>query len=233
MGELAREYSIVLPPNPTKFSSQQLGTRYPFFLFTSRDRGHKNFPENFRSNVVDQCRGSWYGGRVPNGGRVVISQKELKELLDYDPETGIFRWRIPRQKIRVGDVVGSVHRTGYIRVKIRAGYYSAHRLAWLYVYGKWPGNHIDHINGNRRDNRITNLRDVSVRENGQNKEVHRCGRLPGCVLDKRAKNKNWGARIRVGGKEYWLGTFKTEELAHKRYMEVCAGIDEFFIKDGA
>ena len=101
-----------------------------------------------------------------------INQEQLKELLHYDPETGVFKWKIAiSHRIKVGDVAGSTNSTGYVHIKIRQKRYKAHRLAWLYNYGKFPEDQIDHINGLRDDNRIINLRAVTRTENARNQFI--------------------------------------------------------------
>src|SRR3990167_3120706 len=106
----------------------------------------------------------------------MISQQRLKELLSYNPNTGEFT-RLVATGIhgcnKAGVVVGclSDHPTqGYILIRVNNDgiLYRAHRLAWLYVYGFWPPADIDHINGNRSDNRIVNLRSVTRSQNLQN-----------------------------------------------------------------
>ena len=92
----------------------------------------------------------------------MITQEELKELLDYNPETGLFTWNV-YNNIKNKTTAGTFN-DGYIQIKIKQKIYQAHRLAWLYVYGEWPKGQIDHINGIRDDNRIENLRDVTNRE---------------------------------------------------------------------
>lgn len=98
--------------------------------------------------------------------REKITQKRLHELLDYSPDTGLFTWKVARAgRIKAGDVAGNLNNTGYIQITVDGTAYYAHRLAWLYIHGKFPENHIDHINGVRDDNRISNLRDVTPQEN--------------------------------------------------------------------
>ena len=90
----------------------------------------------------------------------------LKELLIYDPTTGIFNWKVKVGKHNVGDVAGTKQR--YVRIRISGKDYMAHRLAWLYAYGCWPVNQIDHINRDKLDNRLCNLRDVPQSINQRN-----------------------------------------------------------------
>lgn len=87
----------------------------------------------------------------------MLTVERLRELLDYDPETGVFRWKEPRRKCRVGEVAGSLRKDGYVKIQVDGRFYQAHRLAWLCVYGVWPSA-IDHIDGNRANNAIANLR---------------------------------------------------------------------------
>ena len=93
-----------------------------------------------------------------------MKQEELKQILDYDPDTGLFRWKIkPRSQTDLGDIAGTLCQ-GYIRITINKKNYYAHRLAWLYMTGQWPVNTVDHINRIRNDNRISNLREATDQE---------------------------------------------------------------------
>lgn len=131
----------------------------------------------------------------------MITQSELKELLHYDPDTGLF--------LRCGKKVGRVLNCGskkrYIGISLKSKTYRAHRLAWLYVYGKFPSGDIDHINGNGFDNRIKNLRDVDRQTNMRNsrrKSTNKSG-VTGVTWD--SKRLKWYASIMVGYKTISLG----------------------------
>lgn len=101
---------------------------------------------------------------------IMLTQDRLRELLHYDPDTGVFTNIKPRHRVKVGDIAGSNSGKGYLQIQIDQKRYSAHRLAWLYTYGRFPEEFIDHINGNPSDNRIVNLREVTQRENLQNRK---------------------------------------------------------------
>jgi hypothetical protein len=90
-------------------------------------------------------------------------------MLNYDPDAGVFTWKVSRGNRVAGSVAGTIDNNGYCRIKFGSKLELAHRLAWLWAHGKWPQNQIDHINGNRSDNRIHNLRDVSRALNGMNR----------------------------------------------------------------
>lgn len=97
-----------------------------------------------------------------------LSQEYLKSILDYDLDTGIFTWKVNKsQRTKIGDVAGWLY-NGYREIEIDNKKYKAHRLAWLYVNGGMPKNLIDHIDGNRSNNKISNLREATYQENNEN-----------------------------------------------------------------
>ena len=104
-------------------------------------------------------------------GLAMISSDILKEVLDYNPATGDFVWKVSIGGVRVGARAGSNHPSGYREIKIFCSVYRAHRLAWLHTHGEFPSDQIDHINGKRSDNRIINLRAASSTENNRNSKT--------------------------------------------------------------
>jgi hypothetical protein len=148
-----------------------------------------------------------------------LTAERLRELLNYDPETGVFTWRVSRRATaRPGSVAGTITPKGYRNIWI-GGNYRAHRLAWLYVHGKWPDHEIDHIDGNRANNAIANLRDVTRSVNHENLRCARSDNAHGLLGVSPSKGKRWKTSITVNGKWQHLGTFKTPEEAHAAYLE--------------
>jgi len=151
---------------------------------------------------------------------IMINQQQLKDHLDYDPNTGIFTWvNALSPRVRNGDVAGTDH-DGYVRIKVRGEQYAAHRLAWLWVHGCFPPSQVDHINGKRDDNRIKNIRIVTHNVNMKNKRLYknntsgihgvtRCKRYPAWVAT--CKDQ--------AGKQIHLGRFKVKEDAIKARAE--------------
>lgn len=142
-----------------------------------------------------------------------LTQERLKQLLQYDPETGIFTWISPRKGVTVGSVAGKIEK-GYVSIKIDQSYYRAHRLAWLYVYGSFPEQELDHINRIRSDNRIVNLREASRSLNCANKASTTSTGLKGVTR----KNGAFQAQIKRGGVNQYLGCFPSAEEAHAAYL---------------
>lgn len=142
-----------------------------------------------------------------------MTQQQLKEILHYNPNTGAFTWKIcPRKSIKEGSIAGRLSR--YIQIQYKGKKYYAHRLAWLYMYGKLPKNQIDHINRDKTDNRISNLRDVTHFENQQNQE-----RKSICYINYRELTKRWIVTLSRSynkGNTKYLGSFKEEAKAIKR-----------------
>lgn len=137
-----------------------------------------------------------------------MTPKLLREILRYDPATGIFIWLVsPAHRAPAGSVAGSLKETGYRRISYRGHFYYAHRLAWLYVFGEPARLNIDHINGERDDNRIGNLRAVTHSQNIGNSRLSRANTsgFKGVGWDK-ARGK-WAARIKVNYKFIHLGRF--------------------------
>lgn len=145
----------------------------------------------------------------------MITQEQLKELLTYDETTGVFKWRYTRGGVRGGVEAGSGAGNGYIYIRIFKTSYLAHRLAWLYIFGKWPAFQIDHKNGVRGDNRIDNLRDRHPSINSINRKTRR-GTLSGMTgVSWDDSKKRWIATVQRQGKITRLGSFKDLEDAKK------------------
>ena len=145
----------------------------------------------------------------------MLTQERLLEVLRYSKSTGLFTWRTSNRK---GELAGTTTSNGYIRIGIEGKQYKAHRLAFLYVTGKWPEHEVDHINGVKSDNRWTNLRDVSVSTNQHNRTEPNTGReLPLGVT--KHKCGRFQAQIFVGGKYNYLGLFSTPEEASAAYVK--------------
>lgn len=142
----------------------------------------------------------------------------LREILEYQPDTGLFFWKKAPSGRVSGQKVGGKDRQGYIRIRIDNIKYAAHRLAWMYVYGSFPNNFIDHINGIKDDNRICNLRDVTRSENMQNINKPQGKNIYLGVYSVN-KNKKYRAKIEIDGRQIHLGYFPTQENARSAYIE--------------
>jgi hypothetical protein len=144
----------------------------------------------------------------------MLTQERLKELLHYDAETGIFTWLSGKMKGKRG---GTFDTGRYRQIAIDKKLHTEHRLAWLYVYGEFPKNHIDHIDGCRANNSIANLRDVTKSVNMQNLKRARSDSKSGFLGVVQNGNK-WVASIRTNGKLKHLGYFSTPEAASAAYI---------------
>lgn len=156
----------------------------------------------------------------------VITQESLGSVLDYNSGTGVFTWKIsPSNNVKIGDVAGSMDKRGYIRISINKKGYLAHRLAWLYVYGKFPNGDLDHKNQIASDNSILNLREASSEDNSKNlpKYSNNKSGTSGVYLDKR--RGTWYSQIQYEGTSIYLGGFKDKRLAieARKYAEIKYG----------
>jgi hypothetical protein len=148
-----------------------------------------------------------------------ISSHRVRELLCYCPNTGELRWKVGRQGTGgVGSVAGNTSWHGYREVRIDGILHKAHRLAWLYVYGADPDGEIDHIDGDRANNRLSNLRCATRGQNTANRKFPRSNNMLG-VPGVSRKRKKYEARLVKDGETYRLGVFETVESAAKAYRE--------------
>ena len=151
-----------------------------------------------------------------------LTQKLLKTLLHYDPETGVFRWNLTRRGVCRGQVAGSVHSTGYRCISLQRRSYRAGRLAFFYMKGRWPDPQIDHINRIRDDDRWSNLREVTQAENNSNK----AGANPAGYIGVEIRRGMYRARIQRNGFKIDLGTYETPEEASQAYSEASTIFEE-------
>ena len=155
----------------------------------------------------------------------MITCSELKKLLSYDPLTGVFTNRVTRGRAKAGAVVGSPHVDGYLTVMLAGKNHMLRRLAWLYVTGRSPTNDIDHADGDRDNNRFTNLRAATRAENCQNatlKSNNRSG-----ITGVWKVGLRWRARVSVEGVHTHVGYFDTKEEAEGARLAAKARLNKF------
>lgn len=149
----------------------------------------------------------------------MLTKELLLDLFTYDREQGTLTWKnhwSNNRKLFIGKPVGRTTRQGYLETKIKGVHYRVHQLIWMLEFGEFV-TLIDHINGVRSDNRISNLRSTTHKENSLNRYIHRAGRLPYCYFEK--DSGLWKAQIYLNGKPKNLGRFNTELEAHTRSLK--------------
>lgn len=156
----------------------------------------------------------------------MLTAARLRELLDYDPGTGVFRWRVYRSpNAQAGEIASCVSKAphdrggGYRRIAIDGKTHTAHRLAWLYVTGEEAPPQIDHESTNRDDNRFSNLRVATHSDNAGNRgaQANNTSGFKGVTWHKGAGR--WLAQIQRHGRHEYLGLFDTPEAAHAAYAK--------------
>lgn len=149
-----------------------------------------------------------------------LTAERVRELFNYDPFTGVLAWKKqPRGRYKPSLVAGYRSKEGYLITSVDNKLRKNHRLAWAVAYGAWPKHEIDHINGDKSDNRIANLRDVAHKENVENlltANSYSKGRVLGVSWHVRIQK--FHARIGVNGKLIHLGYYTTPEEAHQAYL---------------
>lgn len=149
-----------------------------------------------------------------------LTAEQLRGAVDYEPETGIFRWRHrldvanrwnSRYAGKIAGTSGSSH--GYCQISIDGSLHLAHRLAYLHTTGEWPINQIDHADGDKTNNRWANLRDANQSENNANQTIRSNNSSGYKGVYWHVGGKKWKAQIVAGGKHHHIGYFDTAEAA--------------------
>ncbi len=147
-----------------------------------------------------------------------ISAKRVRELFDYEPHSGHLLWRKPTNKrFRPGSIVGSPTKNGYLRTSVDDVDCYVHRLIWLHQTGAWPKADVDHVNGDRRDNRWENLRAATRAQNQENQAKAKAHNQTG-LLGAHKHRKRFASEIKIEGVRVRLGLFDTAEAAHQAYL---------------
>jgi hypothetical protein len=171
--------------------------------------------ENLRASIADPET------RYRDTPKIVTGR--LREVLDYNAETGVFLWKVATSsRNAVGSPAGAINNVGYRVICVDGKNYLAHRLAWLYVHGVWPEHEIDHINRDRADNRLINLRQATKSQNmvnGNTRSDNKSG-YKGVTWHK--GSQKWRAVVQKDGKQYQIGMFTDIEEAAKAYAEFAA-----------
>jgi len=149
----------------------------------------------------------------------MIEHSYLKKILDYNPETGIFIWKINKgnNQVKTGQIAGFKHHKGYWCIGIDGKPYQAHILAWFYIYGEWPNKQIDHKHNIKDDNRINELRLATQSQNSANRSKTKNNKSGYKGVRWHKQHKKWYAEIMKDYKRYFIGLFNDPIEAAKAY----------------
>lgn len=153
----------------------------------------------------------------------MITHAELLEALRYDPDAGLFYWRVKNSwRCKIGDIAGTPMKRGYWKITVNGASYYAHRLAWFYVHGIWPAGQIDHKDRDKTNNKLNNLRVANQQGNSANmfRENQNTSGYKGVQWHRGAKK--WVARVKHAGVDYHLGLFEDPKKAHEAYCRKAA-----------
>ncbi len=158
----------------------------------------------------------------------MLTLERLKQLFEYDPETGEFTRLVDRVSVKAGQLAGSLTAYGYLSIRIDKKPYFSHRLAWLYMTGSFPDGQIDHLNGVRTDNRWANLRDVSHLENHRNMGLSRRNKSGVVGVSWDSSRSLWQSAITVKGVAKSLGRYQSfdDAVEARKQAEIQYGFHE-------
>ena len=216
-GNTTKDGRVSIYVDNISYRAARLAWLYVYGEWPIKDVGYKN--RDCRDTRIDNLMDWANPVDKPKHPKRSLTSEKLIELVDYDPITGLFYRRVRISKTgSAGDIIGSTNSNGRVEVSVAGRIYLAHRIAWLYMKGKWPDNVIDHIDGNPLNNAFSNLRDVTHEGNAQNL------RRPGSAnksgyLGVRKKRSRWVASIQVSGVAMHIGTYDTPEAAHAAYLD--------------
>jgi hypothetical protein len=152
--------------------------------------------------------------------RELCSLEEAIELLQYDPSTGILTWRKDRApSIKAGDRAGSINSHGYDQIIINGRAHLGHRLAWFLTHGRWPAAMIDHIDGDRWNNRLSNLREATSAQNQANRGARKDNKSGRRGVRFQKHSGKWAAQIQIGS----FDTMEEASAAYLRMAGICYG----------
>jgi len=151
--------------------------------------------------------------KVNKESEELVSQSYLKSLISYNPDTGVFTWIKSGIGISKDLISGYIENNGYRRIKINGKKYLGNRLAWLYMTGEWPSRFIDHINGEKDDDRFCNLREATQSQNCMNRKTTSKNTSGTTGVSWSKNDKKWVSYINVNRKRKTLGLFKDKERA--------------------
>ena len=159
----------------------------------------------------------------------MLHEAAILSLLAYEPETGALTWkRKPNRRITIGSIAGRVDGYGYVNVKVDGKLHKAHRIAFLLMEGAFPKERVDHINGDRSDNRWCNIRHASPSENSQNISGPTAKNTSGFLgVTRGLRGKGWIAQIVVNKRRHHLGTFEDPQAAHHAYIAAKKRLHKF------
>lgn len=159
--------------------------------------------------------------RTSTGKESRVTVDRLRELLAYEPDTGVLRWRVGYGKAFAGSPAGARTWAGYMAVGIDGEKFRVHRVAWALVRGAWPEKTIDHMDGDRCNNRLINLREVSQAVNNQNRRKPTARNTSGYLgVHRSGKHGGWMATLTISGKKKRRGPYKTPERAFDAYVDL-------------
>lgn len=147
-----------------------------------------------------------------------ITHDEVRQLFEYDNATGNLIWKIDvKPRAKAGAVAGFISNDNYRRIGYRGRIYLGHRLVWFYCTGEWPAEFLDHIDGDRSNNRIENLRNASRTDNNRNVALQKNNRSGFKGVSYMKRDGVWVAQITHNKKNYFLGRYKLPEEAYAAY----------------
>lgn len=209
----------IIPIDGKSYTAHRLAWLYVTGAWPSRWVQHKNGIKS--DNRIDNLM---LRPEKRDGIGMRLDQKRLKEILEYDPQTGDFIWRVSSARGMKGSRAGVVDQHGYRVIKTDGKNYRANRRAWLYMKGVWPADQIDHADGNRANDVFVNLREANQSQNTANGKLRSTNTsgLKGVSWDK--EKGKWVAGIKVNYKRKVLGRVDDKYEAHRAYLEAAEKI---------